>query len=161
MLEQRIQQHFIDSADLKYQSAQGLEAPISAAVQAMLACITGGGKMLACGSGVSAAQAQMFAALCVCGFERDRPELAALAGYESRDDRTAAFDFLFDLQQICAAALEGAREGKTVEDVMKDAATVLTREDVMEGVAEMIPFVQLEAIFTDGSRLVTVHEPIR
>jgi D-sedoheptulose 7-phosphate isomerase len=79
MLEQRIQQHFIDSADLKYQSAQGLEAPISAAVQAMLACITGGGKMLACGSGVSAAQAQMFAALCVCGFERDRPELAALA----------------------------------------------------------------------------------
>ena len=41
MLEQRIQQHFIDSADLKYQSAQGLEAPISAAVQAMLACITG------------------------------------------------------------------------------------------------------------------------
>lgn len=79
MLEQRIQQHFIDSADLKYQSAQGLEAPIGAAVQAMLACITGGGKMLACGSGVSAAQAHMFAALCVCGFERDRPELAALA----------------------------------------------------------------------------------
>ncbi|WP_165070657.1 urease subunit gamma [Paludisphaera rhizosphaerae] len=62
---------------------------------------------------------------------------------------------------ICAAALEGAREGKTVEEVMKDAATVLTREDVMEGVAEMIPFVQLEAIFTDGSRLVTVHDPIK
>lgn len=62
---------------------------------------------------------------------------------------------------ICAAALEGAREGKTVEEVMKEAATVLTREDVMEGVAEMIPFVQLEAIFTDGSRLVTVHEPIK
>ena len=79
MLEQRIQQHFIDSADLKYQSAQGLEAPISAAVQAMLACITGGGKILACGAGVSATQAQMFTALCVGGFERDRPELAALA----------------------------------------------------------------------------------
>lgn len=62
---------------------------------------------------------------------------------------------------ICAAALEGAREGKTVEEVMKDAAQVLTRDDVMEGVPEMIPFVQLEAIFTDGSRLVTVHEPIR
>ncbi len=62
---------------------------------------------------------------------------------------------------ICAAALEGAREGKTVEEVMKDAATVLTRDDVMEGVPEMIPFVQLEAIFTDGSRLVTVHEPIK
>ncbi|WP_165252592.1 urease subunit gamma [Paludisphaera soli] len=62
---------------------------------------------------------------------------------------------------ICAAALEGAREGKTVEEVMKDAAAVLTRDDVMEGVPEMIPFVQLEAVFTDGSRLVTVHEPIK
>ena len=77
MLEQRIQQHFIDSADLKYQSAQSLSAPISAAVQALLACITGGGKILACGAGVSASQAQMFASLCVSGFERDRPELAA------------------------------------------------------------------------------------
>jgi len=62
---------------------------------------------------------------------------------------------------ICAAALEGAREGKTVEEVMKEAAGVLTRDDVMEGVAEMIPFVQLEAVFTDGTRLITVHEPIR
>ncbi|MDH1815749.1 SIS domain-containing protein [Comamonas aquatica] len=79
MLEQRIQQHFIDSADLKYQSAQSLSAPISAAVQALLACITGGGKILACGAGVSASQAQMFASLCVSGFERDRPELSAVA----------------------------------------------------------------------------------
>jgi urease subunit gamma len=62
---------------------------------------------------------------------------------------------------ICAAALEGAREGKTVEEVMKEAANTLTRDDVMEGVAEMIPIVQLEAIFTDGTRLITVHEPIR
>lgn len=62
---------------------------------------------------------------------------------------------------ICAAALEGAREWKTVEEVMKDAAAVLTRADVMDGVADMIPFVQLEAIFTDGSRLVTVHDPIK
>lgn len=62
---------------------------------------------------------------------------------------------------ICAAALEGAREGKTVEEVMKDAASVLTRNDVMEGVAEMIPYVQLEGVFTDGTRLITVHEPIK
>lgn len=62
---------------------------------------------------------------------------------------------------ICSAALEGAREGKTVEEVMSEAATVLTRADVMEGVADMIPFVQVEAIFTDGSRLVTVHDPIK
>ena len=62
---------------------------------------------------------------------------------------------------ISAAAMEGAREGKTVEEVMKDASTALSRADVMDGVADMIPFVQVEAVFTDGSRLVTVHSPIR
>jgi urease subunit gamma len=62
---------------------------------------------------------------------------------------------------ICAAAMDGAREGQTVEDVMRTAAQTLTRDDVMEGVGEMIPFVQLEAVFTDGSRLITVHEPIK
>jgi urease subunit gamma len=61
---------------------------------------------------------------------------------------------------ICAAAMDGAREGKTLEEVMETASHVLTREDVMEGVAEMIPYVQLEAVFTDGSRLITVHDPI-
>ena len=79
MLEQRIQQHFIDSADLKYQAAQALGKPISDAVQAVLACVTSGGKMLACGDGASAAHAPQFAAFCVDGFERERPELAALA----------------------------------------------------------------------------------
>ncbi len=62
---------------------------------------------------------------------------------------------------ICAAAMDGAREGKTLEEVMELAAHVLTKEEVMEGVADMIPFVQLEAVFTDGSRLITVHDPIR
>ena len=79
MLVQRIQQHFIDSADLKYQAAQVLSQPIAAAVQAVLACVTSGGKVLACGNGPSAAEAQQFAAFCVAGFERERPELAALA----------------------------------------------------------------------------------
>ena len=79
MLEQRIQQHFIDSADLKYQAAQALGKPIADAVQAVLACVTSGGKILACGDGASAAHAQQFAAFCVAGFERERPELAALA----------------------------------------------------------------------------------
>ena len=74
-----MQQHFIDSADLKYQSAQGLEGPLVAAVHALAASIVGGGKILAYGSGISQAHAQMFAALCVAGFERDRPELAAVA----------------------------------------------------------------------------------
>lgn len=79
MLEQRIQQHFIDSADLKYQAAQALGKPIADAVQALLACITSGGKILSCGSGASAPGAQLFAACCVAGFERERPELAAVA----------------------------------------------------------------------------------
>ncbi len=62
---------------------------------------------------------------------------------------------------ITSAALEGAREGKTVEEVMKDAAAVLRREDVMEGVADMIELLQVEAVFTDGSRLVSIHHPIK
>lgn len=61
---------------------------------------------------------------------------------------------------ITASAMDGAREGKTLEEVMRDARKTLTRNDVMEGVADMIPFVQVEAVFTDGSRLVTVHKPI-
>ena len=61
---------------------------------------------------------------------------------------------------ITSAALDEARAGKTVEEVMNMARKVLTRADVMEGVPEMIPFLQLEAVFTDGSRLVTVHSPI-
>jgi urease subunit gamma len=62
---------------------------------------------------------------------------------------------------ISAAALDGARAGKTLEEVMTLCGRVLTRADVMEGVAEMVPRVQLEAVFDDGSRLVTVHSPIQ
>ena len=79
MLEQRIEKHFIDSADLKYQSAQILAKPIAAATQALLACVTGGGKVLVCGNGGSAADAQHFAAEFVGRYERERPELAAIA----------------------------------------------------------------------------------
>ena len=57
--------------------------------------------------------------------------------------------------------LEGARDGKTVAELMRDGATVLTREQVMEGVAEMIHDIQVEATFPDGTKLVTVHQPIR
>jgi len=79
MLEQRIQQHFIDSADLKYQAAPLLSKPIADAVQAMLACVTSGGKILACGNGGSAGDAQHFAAEFVGRYERERPGLAAIA----------------------------------------------------------------------------------
>ncbi|MGE8079821.1 urease subunit gamma [Peribacillus loiseleuriae] len=57
--------------------------------------------------------------------------------------------------------LEGARDGKTVAELMEYGATILTREDVMEGVPEMIHDVQVEATFPDGTKLVTVHSPVR
>ncbi|SCK35054.1 D-sedoheptulose 7-phosphate isomerase [Variovorax sp. HW608] len=79
MLEQRIQQHFIDSADLKYQAGPLLEKPIAQAMQALLACVTSGGKILSCGAGVSGFLAAQFATQFVGRFERERPELAALA----------------------------------------------------------------------------------
>jgi urease subunit gamma len=62
---------------------------------------------------------------------------------------------------ITCAALEGARDGKTVEEVMTLAAGVLKRENVMEGVPDMIKLLQVEAVFTDGSRLVSIHNPIK
>ncbi len=79
MLEHRIQQQFIDSADLKYQWAQALARPVAEATQALLACVTGGGKVLVCGNGASGALAQYVAALLVGGLDRPRPELPALA----------------------------------------------------------------------------------
>ena len=57
--------------------------------------------------------------------------------------------------------VEGARDGKTVAELMEAGAHVLTREQVMEGIAEMIREIQVEATFPDGTKLVTVHEPIR
>jgi urease subunit gamma len=57
--------------------------------------------------------------------------------------------------------IEGARDGRTVADLMSYGTTILTREDVMEGIPEMIPDVQVEATFPDGTKLVTVHHPIR
>ena len=61
---------------------------------------------------------------------------------------------------ITCAILEGARDGRTVAELMSHGATLLTREEVMEGVAEMIPDIQVEATFPDGTKLVTVHAPI-
>jgi D-sedoheptulose 7-phosphate isomerase len=79
MLDLRIQQHFIDSADLHYQVAEGLAKPVDAAVQAVLACVTGGGKVLTAGLGTSNGLAQYLASLLLGGFERERPGLSAWA----------------------------------------------------------------------------------
>jgi len=62
---------------------------------------------------------------------------------------------------ISAALLEGAREGRSVQELMSWGATLLKRGEVMEGVPEMIPEIQVEATFPDGTKLVTVHQPIR
>ena len=62
---------------------------------------------------------------------------------------------------ITAEILEGAREGKTVAELMSYGQTILTKDDVMEGIAHMIDEVQVEATFPDGTKLVTVHQPIR
>jgi D-sedoheptulose 7-phosphate isomerase len=97
MLEQRIGQQFIDSADLKYQAAEQLSKPIADAVQALMACVTNGGKVLACGNGGSAADCQHFAAEFVGRFERERPELAAIALSTDSSILTAiANDYHFD-----------------------------------------------------------------
>ena len=61
---------------------------------------------------------------------------------------------------ISAAILEGARDGRTVAELMSYGATILTRADVLPGVAELLPEVQVEATFPDGTKLVTVHQPI-
>ena len=61
---------------------------------------------------------------------------------------------------ITCAILEGARDGRTVAELMSFGATLLTRDEVLEGVAEMIPDIQVEATFPDGTKLVTVHAPI-
>lgn len=62
---------------------------------------------------------------------------------------------------ICDFVMEGARDGRSVAELMSDGATVIGRHQVMDGIAEMLPEVQVEATFPDGTKLVTVHEPIR
>jgi D-sedoheptulose 7-phosphate isomerase len=97
MLEQRIQQQFFDSADLKYAAAEVLTRPISEAAQVLLHAITSGGKVLACGNGGSAGDAQHFAAEFVGRFERERPGLAALSISTDTSILTAiGNDYAFD-----------------------------------------------------------------
>ncbi len=80
---------------------------------------------------------------------------------ERRKNRGLKLNYPEAVAYITSAALEEARAGKTVEEVMVEAANVLKKEDVMEGVADMIHLLQVEAVFTDGSRLVSIHNPIK
>src|SRR5688572_4918682 len=79
---------------------------------------------------------------------------------ERRKARGLKLNYPEAVAYITAAILEGARDGRSVAELMSYGATLLTREDVMEGVPEMIHEVQAEATFPDGTKLVTVHQPI-
>ncbi|KAA0948769.1 urease subunit gamma [Sporosarcina sp. ANT_H38] len=78
-----------------------------------------------------------------------------------RRERGLALNYPEAIALITYEVLEGARDGKTVAELMEFGATILTREDVMDGIPEMIHDVQVEATFPDGTKLVTVHNPIR
>ncbi|WP_013322765.1 urease subunit gamma [Gloeothece verrucosa] len=80
---------------------------------------------------------------------------------ERRRARGLKLNYPEAVAYISAAILEGAREGRTVEELMSYGTTLLGKDDVMEGIPEMIHEVQIEATFPDGTKLVTVHEPIR
>lgn len=79
---------------------------------------------------------------------------------ERRLARGVKLNYPETIAYISAALLEGARDGRTVAELMHYGTTLLSREQVMEGIPEMIPDIQVEATFTDGTKLVTVHQPI-
>ena len=79
---------------------------------------------------------------------------------ERRKNKGIKLNYPEAMAYISAEIMEGAREGKTVAELMSYGTTLLSRDDVMEGIAEMIAEVQVEATFPDGTKLVTVHNPI-
>ena len=79
---------------------------------------------------------------------------------ERRRARGLKLNYPESLALISAAVMEGARDGKTVAQLMSEGRSILTRADVMDGVPEMIPDIQVEATFPDGTKLVTGHQPI-
>ena len=93
--------------------------------------------------------------------ERDKLLLftAALVA-ERRLARGVRLNYPEAVAYLSAAIMEGARDGRTVAELMSHGVTLLTREQVMEGIPEMIPEIQVEATFPDGTKLVTVHHPI-
>ena len=79
---------------------------------------------------------------------------------ERRKARGLKLNYPESVAFISAAIMEGARDGKTVSQLMSEGRTLLSKSDVMDGIAEMIPDIQIEATFPDGTKLVTVHQPI-
>jgi urease subunit gamma len=94
--------------------------------------------------------------------EKDKLLIAVAAMVAARRlERGVRLNYPEAIALITDYVLEGARDGKTVAELMRDGATVLSREQVMDGIAEMIHEIQVEATFPDGTKLVTVHQPIR
>jgi urease subunit gamma len=94
--------------------------------------------------------------------EKDKLLVAIAAMVAARRlERGVKLNYPEAVALITDRVLEGARDGRTVAELMRDGATVIGRDQVMEGVAEMIGEIQVEATFPDGTKLVTVHEPIR
>jgi len=94
--------------------------------------------------------------------EKDKLLVATAAMVARRRlERGVKLNFPEAVALIADFVVEGARDGRSVADLMRDGASVLRRDQVMEGVSEMIPEVQVEATFPDGTKLVTVHHPIR
>jgi len=79
----------------------------------------------------------------------------------TRKERGVRLNYPEAVALITDYVVEGARDGRSVAELMRDGATVLSRDDVMEGIPEMLHEIQVEATFPDGTKLVTVHEPIR
>lgn len=79
---------------------------------------------------------------------------------ERRKARGLKLNYPEAVALISAGVMEGARDGQTVAELMSTGRKILTRDDVMDGIAEMIPDIQVEATFPDGTKLVTVHQPI-
>jgi urease subunit gamma len=94
--------------------------------------------------------------------EKDKLLIAMAAAVARRRlERGVKLNYPEAVALICDFVVEGARDGRSVADLMEAGAHVIARDQVMDGIADMIPDVQVEATFPDGTKLVTVHEPIR
>jgi urease subunit gamma len=94
--------------------------------------------------------------------ERDKLMIALAAMVaRSRRARGVKLNYPESIALITDFVLEGARDGKSVAELMSESGKILTRDEVMDGIAEMIPEIQVEATFTDGTKLVPIHNPIR
>ena len=94
--------------------------------------------------------------------EKDKLLVATAAMVaERRLERGVKLNYPEAIALITDYVVEGARDGRSVADLMRDGATVISRDQVMDGIAEMLHEIQVEATFPDGTKLVTVHQPIR